>query len=769
MSMSLRKTQLVPRRWPFRGLCTVLLLLAAAAAVRGGVRAGTEETAGQDQRHAYQSKVAAYYSYKFGSGTPFLPSQATTDTGEFVDPSSFQSAAYCGHCHQAAQAQWRQSAHANSNRPTWYQRNVQLLKAEKGTEYMRHCEGCHDPIAVVSGQLTQGKPTSHPYDADGITCTVCHSIQKVTTKGTGSYVMGVPAVLLDENGAPITRAVSDAEILAHLDRHSKAVMKDFYRTPEFCASCHKAELPKMLNDYKWLRAFSVYDEWQASSYAKQSPLPFYVKDSVSTCQTCHMQREALTGVGADRDPGAKNGKLASHRWLGGNTLIPAFYGYTEQSARIMQFLKTNVFNVDLFALEREGHEGDANALVAPLGLVGYKVAPGERLTADVVIQNKGIAHSHVPEQRDMYESWVNFTVKDAQGKVLAESGFLKPSGDLDERAHSFTNRLINVKGGINDLHQVWDNRVVAYNNSIQSGRSQLVRYTFRMPAVAQGAVTLTATIKYRRFDQHFLDFAMAKEHFPEPVVDMISVSRTINVGENTPVPPAETDIKEWMRWNNYGIALLDALQYQASLGAFQHVANLRPDYADAYTNMGIVEIQWERYSEARPHLAKALEIAPGNARALYYRALVERNEGNLDLAINDFNDVLKAFPRSKDAHRELGFSLYQQHKYKEALEQYQALQGIDPDDLAAHYNLSILYRRLGMKEQAAKESAYFADQKDDPMASTFALDYLRKHNAVANESVPWHTHDLDAKPGTGAVPSLVATPAPLTAPNAGGN
>lgn len=745
-------------RWIARPVCLAVCLLLAAFALHRGVRAGSEEQTAKESRQAYQSKVAAYYTYKFGSGSPFLPSNATTDDGNFIDSSSFPTAAYCGHCHQAAQAQWRQSAHANSNRPTWYQRNVQLLKAEKGTEEMRHCEGCHDPIAVVSGQLTAGKPTSHPYDADGITCAVCHSIQKVTTRGTGSYVLGVPAVLVDENGAPITRPVSDAEILAHLDRHSKAVMKDFYRTPEYCASCHKAALPRQLNGYKWLRAFSVYDEWQASSYAKQSPLPFYSKDTVSTCQTCHMQREALTGAGTDRDPGAKNGKLASHRWLGGNTLIPAVYGYTEQTRRLTEFLKNGVFNVDIFALEREGREGDTAALVAPLGLVDYKVAPGEKLTADVVIQNKGIAHSHVPEQRDMYESWVDFTVKDAQGKVLAESGFIKPSGDLDERAHSFTNRLINANGGINDLHQVWDNRVVAYNNSIQSGRSQLVRYSFRMPAGAEGAVTLTTTIKYRRFDQHFLDFAMAKEHFPEPVVDMISVDRTIKVGDNAPVAPTESDIKPWMRWNNYGIALLDAQQYQASLAAFQHVAQIRPDYADAYTNMAIVEIQWERYSEARPHLAKALELAPGNARALYYRALVERNAGNLDLAIADLNEVLKGFPRSKDAHRELGFSLYQEHKYKEAYEQYTTLQGIDPDDLAAHYNLSILCRRLGMKEQAAKEAAFFADQKDDPMASTFALEFLRKHSAIANESVPWHTHDLDTvQPPKAPVSAAAAT------------
>ena len=126
--------------------------------------------------------------------------------------------------------------------------------------------------------------------------------------------------MVDENGKPIHGPVSDAEILAHLDRHSAAVMKPFYKTPEFCAACHKAALPKMLNDYKWQRAIRLYDEWQNSSFSKQSPLPFYKKPVVSTCQTCHMQREQLTSL---PDSGAKDGKLASHRWLGANTAHPA--------------------------------------------------------------------------------------------------------------------------------------------------------------------------------------------------------------------------------------------------------------------------------------------------------------------------------------------------------------------------------------------------------------------------------------------------------------
>ena len=515
------------------------------------VRAGSEADEAAAARHTFSEKAGAKYNFRYGKAFPFLPSNATTDTGEFISPKSFYTADYCGHCHQEAHQQWRESAHSNSNRAPWYLKNVGLLNTEKGIEFSRHCEGCHDPIALVSGALTEGAPKKRPYDQDGVTCSTCHSIAKVDTRGTGSYVMGIPAVLVDDEGKPITREVSDNEILTHLDRHSKAVMKDFYRTSEFCSSCHKAALPHTLNDYKWQRAISLYDEWQNSSFAKQSPLPFYTKDTVSTCQTCHMQREAVKLT----DYGAKKGQLASHRWLGANTVVPKYYGFDDQAARIVQFLQNNVFNVDIFALEH-GEDADAplskadvaaqtgsekpQDLIAPLGLASFKIAPGELVTANVVIQNKGAAHSHVPEQRDMYESWVAFTVKDSTGKIIDDSGFIKNNGDLDERAHSFTNRLINVKGTLNGHHEVWNNRVVAYNNTIQSGRSQLIRYSFHMPAT--GDVTVTASVKYRRFNQHFIDFALAKG-YRQPIVDMVSQTRTIHIGDNAPrpsVPPRQS-------------------------------------------------------------------------------------------------------------------------------------------------------------------------------------------------------------------------------------
>lgn len=727
------------RRWQCCRLCSAIwCILLVGAAMSSRICASQKADLRAAARQHYSAKITATYNFRFGKTLPFLPSNMTTDTGEFINPNRFPTAQYCGHCHREAHQQWRQSAHSNANRVPYYLKNVDLLNQEKGVEFSRHCEGCHNPIALVAGALTQGAPKKHSYDQDGVTCSVCHSIQKVDTRGTGSYVLGVPAVLTDEAGIPISRPVTDAEILAHPDRHSKAVMKEFYRTSEFCSSCHKAALPKTLNDYKWLRAISLYDEWQNSSFAKQSPLPFYTKGSVSTCQACHMERETLK----DADLGAKEGQLASHRWIGANTVIPKIYGFDEQAARVAEFLR-RAFNVDIFGLERgDGtKESDIPRLIAPLGLTGFRVGPSEVLTADIVIQNKGIGHSHVPEQRDMYESWVDFTVKDSRGNVLSQSGFIKPGGDLDEQAHSFTNRLVNPKGELNDLHQVWNNRVVPYNNTIQSGRSQLVRYAFRMPKITAGQISLTATVKYRRFNQHFIDFGMGK-HYEMPIIEMASQTRTIYVGENPAATPESFENKEWMRWNNFGIALLDAQQYAGSIQAFEKVAELRPEYADVFTNIGLVKIRWEKYSEARPSLEKALAIDPGNARAQYYRAEAERNEGNLDAAIRDLEAVAESFPKSRDVHRELGFCYYEQRKYDLARIEYEKLQNIDPDDLSAHYHLAILYRQFGLNDKATREAAYFADQKDDPSASMDALQYLRNHGGVARESVVWHVHEL---------------------------
>jgi len=118
----------------------------------------------------FHDSVAARYNYAFGKDSPFLPSNSTSVNGQFLSPKSFPTAEYCGHCHKEAYHQWRQTAHSNSFRAPWYLKNVNMLIDEKGVQFSRHCEGCHNPVALLSGDLSQGMPKTRPFGEEGVTC-----------------------------------------------------------------------------------------------------------------------------------------------------------------------------------------------------------------------------------------------------------------------------------------------------------------------------------------------------------------------------------------------------------------------------------------------------------------------------------------------------------------------------------------------------------------------------------------------------------------------
>jgi tetratricopeptide (TPR) repeat protein len=134
---------------------------------------------------------------------------------------------------------------------------------------------------------------------------------------------------------------------------------------------------------------------------------------------------------------------------------------------------------------------------------------------------------------------------------------------------------------------------------------------------------------------------------------------------------------------------------------------------------------------------------------LYYLALLQRRAGDYDAEIANLKKVVEQFPQSRDARRDFGLALYRQHNYPAAREQFETLQQIDPDDLTAHYNLSIIYHRMGLDQKAAEQQAEFITKKFDPGAPTYSFDFLRQHPEISIESIPQHVHtDLpyEAKP-----------------------
>ena len=713
-----------------------LLLFLVAAALSLNIVTG-ETGAGSN----YAEEISRTYDFKFGSN-PFAPGNATSTTGTFIPGDKFIPSARCGTCHTDAHAQWRQSAHGNAFREPFYQKNVKDLQSQKGIEFTRHCESCHNPAALFSGALTKNSKVKRPFDEDGVSCIACHSIQSATSRGIGGYVMGEPALLVKEDGTRLLE-VKDQQILDDIPSHRRAMMRPLLKTAEFCGACHKSQVPRELNDYKFLRAFAVADEYQMSSFSKESPHPYYVRDK-ETCNSCHMKREAAPLF----DVSAKQGKLASHRWPAANTAIPLFYKWPEQLDAVKKFLENDALGIDIFALRRKPPGTSAEEFIAPLNRGSFTIAAGDRLTAEVVITNKNIGHSFPPELRDFYEAYVEFEVKDENGKTLYHSGYLKPNGYLDESAHNYKTYLVKADGSYNDKHHIWRTRAFAQNNVIQSGRSDVARYQFRVPAsinAASGAMRLTARLQYRRFTRVFSDYTLGKS-VDYPIVTMATAEYVMRLGDNGPVPASaqpKNAMPDWRRWNNYGIALMDQKQYPLAIDAFIHSAALDEKYRPtAQVNQAIGLIELDQYDRAAALLEAVVRTNPENMRALFQQGRVFIRRGELDDAEANIRRVLAAFPRDRVSLQQLGELCKIKHDYPGARECYEKILQIDPEDLGAHYNLMLVFRKLKLTEEAKRESRIFADLKDDPSALPLANMFLRRHPEMSNESVFWHIHDL---------------------------
>lgn len=706
----------------------------------------------------YQKWISETYAYRFGTDRPFAPSNATTVDGNFIAPDKFISAARCATCHTDAHPQWRESAHANSFKEPFYQKNVKDLTADRGIEFTRHCESCHNPVALFSGALTE-KPrfTERPFDDDGVSCIVCHSIKSVNGRGIGGYVMAVPALLQRSDGTRVADA-TDEQIMDSIPDHKRAMGNELIKTPEFCASCHKSQVPRELNDYKFIRAFAVGDELQMSSFSKESPHPFYTR-AKSSCNTCHMRQDA---VQYDDVSARSKGTIASHRWAAANTAIPAFYGYKKQLDAVTENLTDDKLGLDIFALRRQPADSKSETLLAPINRETFLLREKDTITADVVITNKNIGHSFPPELRDFYEAFVEFTVEDNTGKVLYKSGYIKRDGNLDEWAHSYKTHLVKGDGTYNQLHHIWNTRVVGNNLAIQSGRSDLARYKFTIPSSVGGQIKLSAKLKYRRFSRIFSDYSL-NEPTDLPIVTMASAERILLVGnQNLAQPPSENAPPDWRRWNNYGIALLDQRQFPQAAAAFDRVITLDDkDYrAFALTNKAIALMEMSGWTEAAKLIDQALAVDGNNYRAIFQRGRINRVRSRLENAESDFRRVLEAFPRDRLTLQQLGeLAKIKSNSMKpsERKDQliiarnfYEQILAIDPEDVSSHYNLIVIYQKLGMTAEARKETAIFRDLKEDPTVTPLASDFLQRNPSIALESLPFHIHSMATfDPGKG--------------------
>ena len=145
---------------------------------------------------------------------------------------------------------------------------------------------------------------------------------------------------------------------------------------------------------------------------------------------------------------------------------------------------------------------------------------------------------------------------------------------------------------------------------------------------------------------------------------------------------------------------------------------------------------------AAPVVARALKAYPDYARALFQQGRINRVGSKLAQAEADFRQVNAAFPRDRLTLQQLGELSKIRNDYQAAKEYFQQILSIDPEDVGAHYNMMLLYRKTGMKTDAEREEKVFLDLKEDPRTTALAADFLQHNQEVARRSLPYYVNDL---------------------------
>ncbi|MDE0483853.1 MAG: multiheme c-type cytochrome [Candidatus Poribacteria bacterium] len=690
--------------------------------------------------------------YEEGGGTTghFFPASVETETGNLIPTDFFLTSETCATkgCHPDIFRQWNESAHHFSSfNNQWYRKSIVYMQEVNGIESSKWCGGCHDPAILLNGIMDRPiEENLHtPAAQAGLACTACHSMEKVKdTMGNSGYVIKYPPLHdIASSDNRFIRSLHNYLIRLDPEPHKKSFLKPFHRdnTAEFCSTCHKVHLDFPVNNFKWVRGFNDYDQWQKSGVSQQGALSFYYPEKAKKCADCHMPLVDST------DAGNINGKVHSHRFPAANTALPFVNKHEEQLQVVIDFLQNDVITLDLFA----------NGMPIPKN--GIEIIRGEDPLIEVVVRTRGVGHQFPAGTIDAFDIWLEMKATDEDGKIVFWNGRIDApdgNGPVDPSAHFYRAYMLDAHGNLINKRNAWAMRTVLYSRTIPPGAADTVRYRLEFPSDCGEILNLEAKLNYRKFNWWHTQWAYAGVRDPEdtdfqvdkgyddgkwvwtgdmsnvagkiksipnlPITMMAEANATLHVitsSQNTPKQKVEVENAR-ERWNDYGIGLLLQGDLRAAQTAFLKVTEIDPNYMDGWVNIARCRIKEGDMRGAEAMLNKAFEIQktllPENlhrAKVHYFYALVQESYGNYDIAIQHLLQAASQFPRDTRVRNELGRMYFLKREYETALVQFEKTLEVDPEDLDAHYNMMRCYRALKNQSMAEKSQKLYLRFKAD--------------------------------------------------------
>jgi tetratricopeptide (TPR) repeat protein len=423
------------------------------------------------------------------------------------------------------------------------------------------------------------------------------------------------------------------------------------------------------------------------------------------------------------------------------------------------------------------------------------LAPGSTVRLDVVVRTRKIGHFFPGGTVDAFDVWLEVIGRDAEGRTIFWSGQVADDGrgPVESGAHFYRSYQLDAHGNHIDKRNAWQSRSLLYVRLIPPGAADVAHYRVRIPDDAKGPLTFTARLQYRKFSHAYTQFAYAgqpragqpdsavgkgfddrrfsfdpanipanvsgliKDRIPDlPIVTLATATTMLRVGDGAaPVvwrPIVDKQSRE--RWNDWGIGMLLQGDLKGAEYAFTQVTKAEPEYADGWLNVARALIQEGETDAAKPFIREALARNDTLARIHFFKAMVEKADGDYAAAVASLERVTQQYPRDRVALNQLARILFLDRRHAEALAVLDRVAAVDPEDVQMHYTAMLAARGLGDERRAAQAEQLFLRFKADEAAQAITGRPRLLRPEDNNERQPIHEHEsVDLSPPRGSARS----------------
>ncbi len=421
----------------------------------------------------------------------FLPSRADEGAGGTFGTHSFddyERPKTCRTCHVDIYEQWSQSAMAVAFTHHWdeieyfdlavkhAERNPELKDAVAG------CNGCHAPIAWVSGMGDPPRPGGSRAD-ESVSCDFCHTVTGRT---------GDPSFNFNYTVDPGNVKRGNRE--GGKSPHHRTEHLDFIRTAEYCGICHNEKDPYGI----WVKSTQL--EWAEGPYAKEG-VP---------CQRCHM-------------PGAE-GRSANTTTREFPDIAQHLFHGAHDPGKVKGSIEVRM-NPDI----REVEPGDAVVISVQLfnGKCGHKVPSGSaeerQLWLHVTAHCPGGKVYHLPVDLKGFEGEEETITSNAlayqdMGEMLGDPSFAGlPRDALEHEGDRIFCLPYFDPQGRRTIAQ-WNTKSLGTDYRIGPRETKIETFTWTVPDdVEFGTVVVRAELNYRRLVKSVAEFLKVPEDETEAI------------------------------------------------------------------------------------------------------------------------------------------------------------------------------------------------------------------------------------------------------------